>query len=174
MGIGGSIHKSKGWMAQWERARRWHLRLKVIGSQCRTDGNTEDDWDFVYSFFQNCFCLRDWLEESGLVSKDDLNRLINSHIELGICRDICNGTKHFNIKFPSVDGEFSLLREYVPASDPAPRPHINQKWLLLAGNEQVGSHRFDIFDLADRCMNLWEAFLNDMRLLRGAADASEP
>jgi len=165
MGIGGSIHTSSGWEGQFETAQRWHRRLDIVRSHRRRDANTADDWDFVHAFFQNCFYLKDWLERSGVVPASELHTFINAHLEMQLCRDICNGTKHFEITKPSVDAEFSLLREYVPANDPSPRPHINERWLIIAGNERVGSHRFDIFELADKCMELWHAFLNQKGLL---------
>ena len=71
-----------------------------------------------------------------------------------LCRDICNGLKHFRLSNASVDSHFAIGREYVPTDVLSERPHINETWFIIADGEKR-----DIFELADRCMNLWEQFV---------------
>ena len=165
MGIGGSIHKTEGWEGQWQRAKRWHSRLATVRSRRRKDKSTAEDWDFVHAFFQNCFHLKDWLKNSGAVPGEELNRFINEHVEMKLCRDICNGTKHLRITQESFDADFSLTKDYVPAIYSSPRPHVNEEWLVRAGNTSVGNRSFDVFELADKCMALWGDFLSAKRLI---------
>ena len=154
MGIGSSIHKNPGWQGQLARVQRWHSRLKQIATQMSQTKDTELDFDFIYAFFQNCYHLRDWLENSGAISHQKLQDLFRDHYEMQICRDICNGTKHFDLTRPSVDAHFSIGREYVPSNWPSSRPHINQTWFIIAGKT-----KHDIFELADTCMSHWDRFL---------------
>ncbi len=119
----------------------------------------EGEYDFLYAFFQNCHYLRDWLIKADAVPREKLNEFYQANRELQICRDICNGTKHFDVTNPSVDPEFAIGREYVPANWPGKRPHVNETWFIIAGG-----HKYDLFELAHRCMRLWEAFLAENSL----------
>lgn len=160
MGIGGSRHKNQGWQGQLARVRRWYRRVQKIGMQMSQAVDTEDEHDFVYAFFQNCFYFRDWLKNAGAVSTAELDAFFQRHKEMQVSRDICNGTKHYRVDHPSVDAHFSIGREYVPADWPGARPHINESWFIIAGDT-----KYDLFELADKCMTLWHDFLRQHGLL---------
>jgi hypothetical protein len=140
--------------------QRWYNRVQQIGIQKHQDEVAEYGLDCIYSFFQNCYHLRDWLEHSRVVSQKQLADFFRSHIEMQVCRDICNGTKHFNLTRPSVDAHFSIGREYIPANWPGSMPHFNGTWFIIAGSD-----KYDIFDLTHKCMAHWNTFLNDHGLL---------
>ena len=72
------------------------------------------------------------------------------------CGDLCNGTKHLFVKYPKLDARFSVCREYVPANTLGKRPNPTETWIVLADGK-----KYDVFELADRCMSLWEIFLNE-------------
>ena len=159
MGLPWSHHKNNGWKSQLERVRRWYKRIEKVGSAKSTNANLEDEHDDVYTFFQNCYYLREWLEKADVVAPNYINDLFKQNIELQICRDICNGTKHFDISRPSVDADFSFGREYVPKSYTNSRPQINETWFLFASGE-----KYDVFSLAAKCMGLWESFIQKHNL----------
>lgn len=156
MGIGGSHHTYQGWQGQFKRVKRWHQRVQKIGRAISRSSNLEEEHDIVYAFFQNCHHLKDWLKYSGTLPKEELNDFFKKHIELQICRDICIGTKHFNISNPSVDSDLSIVSEYVERSSTELRPYIIAKWVVL-----VGGIKYDIFELADKCIELWDDFLRE-------------
>ncbi len=140
-----SWHRSPGLRGQLERVRRWHRRLIAASSR-------EDVEDFLYAFFQNCYHLRDWLQppafDRGLVE-----RLFDENVELRICRDICNMTKHFELsKLPFTGREPSLAREYAG---------IGRGWFEDDSNLVVLSagEKYDALRLASRCLEIWEDFL---------------
>jgi hypothetical protein len=159
VGLGVSVHKKDGWRGQFECVRRWHELMQHIGTQ-RKVGDTQQDHDFVYAFFQNCYHLRDWLLNTRAVPQKALNELFSHNESLKVCRDICNGTKHWRIDRPSVDVAFSIGREYVPTNWPGNRPQLNASWFVVCG-----STKYDIFELADKCVLLWESFLRTNNLI---------
>jgi hypothetical protein len=161
LGIGASRHKNLGWQGQYERVKRWHRKVQEIGVRRKRADDTEEEHDYIYAFFQNCYHLRDWLQNSGAVAQLPLQAFFRDNAPMQMCRDICNGTKHYEIDRPSVDSHFSVGREYVPASAPGNRPHVSESWFIICGAEKL-----DLFELADSCMHLWDGFLEDNNLLR--------
>src|ERR1041384_6786560 len=111
MEIGGSVHTVQGWQGQFERMTRWAKRVETISAERQQKGDLHSQQDYIYAFFQNCYHLRDWLLKSRVVAKTDLDDLFRQHVELQICRDVCNGTKHMEIDRASVDAHFSIYRE---------------------------------------------------------------
>jgi hypothetical protein len=160
MGLGLSMHKSGGWRGQYDRVRRWHCLVQHIGRQ-RKEGDTQQEHDFLYAFFQNCYHLRDWLKNSDTVRPATLAAFFRLNEPMLVCRDICNGTKHWQIDRPSIDADFSIGREYVPTGWPGDRPHANESWFIISGQS-----KYDVFQLADTCMALWESFLRDNNLFQ--------
>jgi len=66
-----------------------------------------------------------------------------------------------------VDADFSMGREYVPADCSSERPHVNESWFIIAGR-----NKYDLFELADTCMALWDSFLRDNGLLPSSVGKS--
>jgi hypothetical protein len=81
---------------------------------------------------------------------------VAAHQELRVCRDIVNGTKHFRISEPSVDAEFSIVREYVPRPVGGGEP--GHRFVVHADENEVPRKR-DLLALADQCVELWEHFV---------------
>ncbi len=162
MGVGGSMHTALGWRGQFERTARWFARVEKISIERHQTGDLHRHQDFIYAFFQNCYHLREWLVESGVVPQCEMERLFQDHVELQICRDVCNGTKHMQVKRPSIDGDYSIFREYdhFHVDRPDDGPHSMEYLFVLAG-----SHKYDLFELARKCMAIWEQFLRGKRLL---------
>jgi hypothetical protein len=149
-----SHHKSGGWASQFRRMLRWHANLQEVRRARSAEPTMEHECDTVYIFFQNAFHLRDWILEDHPGLESDIRALFEKSRDLQLCRDICNGTKHYRLKYPSVDGDIAIGPEYVPADAPGERPHINETWFVLAAGQ-----RTDVFDLADRCVERWKEFL---------------
>ena len=160
MGFGWSAHKNGGWRGQYQRLQRWHRLIHQIGRAKSQRKEMEQEHDFLYAYFQNCYHLRDWLRNSNAVTAKALQEFFRLNEPMGVCRDICNGTKHWRIDHPSVDADFSMGREYVPADCSSERPHVNESWFIISGR-----NKYDLFELADTCMALWDSFLRDNGLL---------
>jgi hypothetical protein len=165
MGIGGSIHKSSGWKGQWSRTKRWQKRLKITAATCQDE---DEFFDHVYAFFQNCYHLRDWLKASGVVSGQKLSDFFSVHREMRLCRDICNGTKHFDLTQPGIDANFSLVREYVPENWPGDKQRghviVHEATDKNDPKSRKDFYGFNLIELADKCVNLWSQFLKQNNL----------
>jgi hypothetical protein len=152
-----SIHTRDGWCGQLDRLRRWHDRLHWLRSHRGDDYLSWEDVDFVLAVLQNCCILREWLVRDGAVGEALIGDFVSSHPELRVCRDIANGTKHFSVSRPSVDAEFSILQEYVPA--PVGGGEAGRRFVVIAGD------KYDMLALADRCVHLWERFISEHSLV---------
>ena len=153
-----SSHDYDGWLTQYRRTARWYAKLKQFQQTAVETELSAEAEDCIYAFFQNCFHLKEWVAKSGAATQRELDLFTSNHQELQICRDICNGTKHMSIKQPSVDANFSTYREYDYLYGEG-KPGATTFRILIGGKKH------DIFDLADRCMKLWNNFLGDKNLL---------
>ena len=151
-----SSHNFDGWRTQFARTRRWHARVQKVRPECARVGVPHDFEDYIYAFFQNCHQLGEWLSSSKAVLHSEVEKLVASHEELQLCRDICNGTKHMVITKPSVDADFYTFREcdwfHIPSLED--RPFAAETFMVRAAGR-----KHDMFELADRCMEIWHEFL---------------
>jgi hypothetical protein len=160
---GHSIHTSRGWRGQYDRARRWLERLDGIAVKRRFTGDSLADHDFIYAFFQNCHYLREYLIAFGAVTVDELDALYNGSVELRFCRDICNATKHVEISRAPAESSFvSFFREYDHFHIPGP---LDDPYAAHQTNVRVGDAKMDVYELARRCMTTWDTFLRTKELL---------
>jgi hypothetical protein len=155
-------HLGTGWQDQRTRVGRWHKRLAAIRRGIPPDMSQAEALDDVYAFFMNCYHLRDWIIKSGFREQTAVDAFVEGDLALRLCRDICNGLKHFRIHakgasapnwstatvFPS-----TMVRAVpVPAAGREPIP--DERWEITTGADNI-----DMFDLADRCLAAWDGFL---------------
>jgi hypothetical protein len=146
------IEHPRPFLEQWQRVNRWYARLQAL-TQARTSG-PDDLMDHALAVLQNCFVMRDWLLVE-FPTDPPVKEFFASTQELGLCRDIVNGSKHLRIKTSSVDPAHRLHREYVPAS--LDRSHPNGYELIVAwgGNGDT----MHLLDLTSRCVDQIAGFL---------------
>jgi len=140
-----SWHRSHDWRSQWEIVLRWHKRVE--GARAR-----EDVADFLYAFFQNCYVLRDWLP-SDIFPPADVRMFLKKHIEMRLCRDIANMTKHGRLSQSATGSEPSLAREYQPRR--RGRFGDDADFVVLSGGDT-----YDLRDISARCINAWRHFFS--------------
>lgn len=148
-----SAHRQNGWKGQYNRMIRWSKRFQEIASKNQDENKDHIYYGFFYASLQNIFFLKDWLKHDTNISNQELNHFINNNWEIGICRDICNGTKHFEINNPSIDSDFSIIREFNPF-----HKTLNQtsyKIVILAGGRKI-----EPFQLISKCIKLWNEFID--------------
>jgi len=149
--------EQQGWRGQLARVERWYRRASdSLDPRCiRAD---EEIVDFLYAFFHAAFHLRDWLVNSGGVSRREIDAVFTANRCLGFCRDICNGSKHFALDPKRHDtARIGLIRAYVPplpgSSTSGTRP------TMLAFQDHDGYVRFvPIDELLRDCMTAWREF----------------
>lgn len=141
-----SWHKSPGWQGQFARVCRWYKRIQ----QAKVPSDIED---YLYAFFQNCFHLREWLQEARVVPQASIEQLFRDNEELRLCQDIANATKHRSLVDPKQSREFSLARVYVGES----HGWFESDTALVVLSE---GNQHDALELAGRCLELWENLLD--------------
>ena len=132
---------------------RWIERFKSLASEeAKSSDKSHAYYDTMYACFQNIFFLKDWLIHETELNSADLTAFISSNKEIGICRDICNGTKHYNITNPSVDSEFGVIRQYNPY-------HLLwniPEWEIIIC---AGGNIYEPYDLIIKCVEAWDLFI---------------
>lgn len=103
-------------LEQWERVKRWRngcINFKSFGEDC------PNLLDYYLAFFINSYHFKNWLE--CWLKNDHKNDLVEQLEQdfkdkkyLGVLRDICNGSKHFNLTNPSVGEKYSTPLSYDP------------------------------------------------------------
>lgn len=150
--------EQQGWEGQLRRVERWHERAVRVLDPC---GGVvmEEAIDFLYAFFQSSYHMRDWLQNSGAASRTSLDALMSANRCLRLCRDLCNGSKHFALDpRRSKTNHIGLMREYVPppvgqSGGPSSRPR------LLAFESHEGKVEFAYVDeLMAGCVAAWQEF----------------
>ena len=112
-----SIHNSGGWKGQYDRMKRWDKRLENYNCTITDVNHLNDFLDTLYSTYQNIFHLKDWLYNDKIFDQRTLNNFVNKNTEIGLCRDIANGTKHFTLdKNFSVCDNFLIMPMWDPSS----------------------------------------------------------
>jgi hypothetical protein len=143
---------------QHERMKRSYLRFSALDQGRPHDMPSEHYVDEVYSFFQNCYHLKDWIKNDPTVpqiARLAVEPYINSTRSLRLCADICNSAKHLTLGSPR-SGEnptfgtkkFALNLGAGPAT-------ISLKYQV-----DTDSGPMDAFQLGTECVEAWETFLS--------------
>jgi hypothetical protein len=97
-----SVSGVTGYRDQLDRARRFLDRVET-----NPDGfenlNDVEFQDMMWSFFQHCWHVKDWVQHDPLASDAQKKAVVDqAHASalLKICRDLCNGTKHLKLTHP--------------------------------------------------------------------------
>ncbi len=142
-----SLESILGWESQYERLGRWCDRLRGADSSL----------DMLLAFILNCYALRDWLVNGGALESRVTDAAIQADFHMGLCRHLCNRSKHLVLSRPSVDPDFFFALTYRGQDQP---PGI----VVLARGKII-----DLHDAAAQCMTSWENFLQ-RRVLRTGSD----
>lgn len=147
-------------MEQFERVERYLERLRKIyvGLPHAHEDRAyyEDD---VISFFIHCYHIRDWivhLNRAGETSRD-VDAFVNSHQELMICADLCNGSKHCRIqrirtgRQPHIAGKSWWVTTFTPE---AGKPTTFKAQYQIIANNKI----YDALELAEKCVELWLSY----------------
>ena len=147
-----------GFSEQYYRVKRYLKRLE--GSE----GTQVDFNDNMWSFFQNCYHLKDWIINDPSIDKTKIDPgvFINQNEELRICSSLANRTKHSeldnrfrnsgrNVDNPIIAGQGVTIR-------PGPvggvsEPTIYHTRILLSD----GSER-EALDVAKKAVIAWEEY----------------
>lgn len=130
----------------------------------------EEIMDEIASFFQNCYHLKDWIENDrvakakldglGLKIDDDF---ITPDVDMKLLADLCNGSKHMKLKrkkgIIGRSGEnpkFTAAQHYkVTCCEPGNSVKQEVDWQIIT---DVGK-QYSVIDLANRCIQKWDNFI---------------
>ncbi|MCK9393226.1 MAG: hypothetical protein WCX30_01690 [Candidatus Paceibacterota bacterium] len=117
--------------------------------------------DYVYSFFQDCFHFKNYVINSGLIDKNDVNDFIELNTDMKICRDICNGSKHCINNNPSIDRD--IHKNINKRNYKIIKPITEEKHYCFIHGKNIPA--LDALELAENCCLLWKTFLIKNKLL---------
>lgn len=139
---------------QMNRVRRFLMRLD---DQVRSQADYDDD---MWSFFQNCWHLKDWIKNDSALPvsfRNSIEGLVSASPDLQVCADLANGTKHLRLDKPRVGAKHSHRSvEYTGGNSSS----IKFIYFIDVGN---GATR-DGLGLARQCVIEWERILLSLRL----------
>jgi hypothetical protein len=154
------------YLEQFERVKRYYARFQKLNAGRPHDVPSEEYFDEIYAFFQNCYHLKEYLKNDPAFTKhsnQDIEDFLNNTPALAICADICNGLKHLTLKRPPRSGDI---------------PKISRKNIALSINETIGSNKpaevkikasieidhkgtkLDAFQVATDALRAWSSFIN--------------
>ncbi|MFD4337903.1 hypothetical protein ACFWPP_12030 [Streptomyces anulatus] len=145
----------QGWGSQWARVQR---RLKDVRAvYTGIPGGIDEAVDRVLCFFEAVHHLKDWLgnDPAITVEKADGDALINSCLELKLCADLANGSKHL-----------TLRPDLTRTGDPSTTIARNDTFVLLgAGSTHrfyvaSGGKEYDVLQIAEDAVKEWSMFLS--------------
>ena len=123
-----SHHFSHNWITQFDRMQRWSNRAQLALKKSEL---AEEDLDDIYAFFISAFSLRDWLKNSSEIQINNLDQKLHAFKYWGLCRDMANGLKHFELNSPSFDPNFTIWCANLSRSPKI----VNEYWYILADNK---------------------------------------
>lgn len=132
------------YLDQLGRVRRFLARLSEMR---RASDEYDDD---LWSYFQHCYHLRDWIINDPAVPKLTKDAIVVGYsaiAELEVCGDLANGTKH------------SVLQH--KDSRPVSRNvtvgggENFQEWIIATAD----GRQYKSLELATACLQKWEALL---------------
>ena len=126
------------------------------------DRSVEDYGDDVWSFFQNCWHLKDWIKNDPRVPgciRNSIEEFLKTQPSIIKCADLANATKHLELKHPRVGDE--------PSAKPS---HSNMT--IIPGESSTVVYLIDsatgpkqnALDLARDCLLEWERLLAEKGL----------
>ena len=151
-------------MEQIDRTERYLQRVRSfyrgVERPYHSINGFEDD---VVSFFMHCHHISDWiahLNNNG-VTLSEVNKYIDKHVELQICADFCNGSKHYKLTRGTRSGHqpHMVVKNFesldIASIDPIPKPSFEKASFKILANGET----FDALLLAEKCFSLWLKFV---------------
>jgi hypothetical protein len=140
------------YLEQLNRVRRF---LDRISRQHRPPVEYEDD---VWSFFQNCWHLKDWVKNDPNVPesvRDSIEEHAGRSGLLKTCRDLATRMKHLEVWYERVGAKPLHYNVTI-----VPGGSSKVEYLVDPGNET----KQDGLDLARECLLEWERILGSLGL----------
>jgi len=154
------------YLEQFERVKRHYARFQKLNAGRPHDVPSEEYFDDVYAFFQNCYHLKEYLKNDPAFTKhsnQEVENFVTNTPALAICADICTGLKHLTLNKPPRSGDI---------------PKMDGKNIVLSIKEIIGSKKpaevrikasieiehkgtkLDAFQVATDALSAWSSFIS--------------
>jgi hypothetical protein len=153
-------------MEQLERAKRYLIRIRRNEKGFDGAGSPEhfeNALDDVFAFFLIAYHVKDWIVQSGEynVTMAQANRFIAKHRELRACADLCNTTKHLELrqswtKNTAQISEACTFMNFSGKTATAPEIIHHTAYYFAIKSE---GREYLVSKLAEKCIELWGTFL---------------
>lgn len=85
---------------QFVRIKRWRDRYEDL--EIDTDTNPRFYEDILFTLFENCWHLKDWLINSGELNKKTVDDFFHNSPNMKLCQSLAIGSKHLKPNSPRV------------------------------------------------------------------------
>lgn len=143
---------------QYERIRRALTHIK--NNKNRNLVDYEDD---VWSFFQNCWHLKDWVKNDEAISEVYRKKVesdVNNIQELKVCADLANRSKHLKLTSSRVDAQVTKRNLHIYAGPPG-EGFGEYNFIIQLDN----GNSYDAIQLAENAVKKWENLLTSYGVL---------
>ena len=167
-------------MKQFEKVKR---SLEKIEDQDKGSTRYDDD---MGRFFQDCYHLKDWIINDLSIpvavkgiKGQKVESFINSHIELIICANLANRSKHGKLIGPRKETDAKYTNRSVTIEVPSLHLELDRdrKNIIKAYSDSTGKttqsltitiydgRKYKALEVARTAVQLWEKYLLDNALL---------
>lgn len=148
---------------QFETVKRFYELFEKIDKGIKIDFPSCYLEDIVYAFFIFCYHLKDWIKNDNTLPsniKDKVEDFVNKNKCLGVCGDICNGTKHLALNI-SRSGEYGEIKTKKVFAEYAGGTSLNVKIKFNVFTKSSKAKPIDAFELGTECLQKWKEFIED-------------
>ena len=139
-------------------------KLKFEAERLKQNFNSYDFFNFVVTAYHLC----DWVEKNFGLRKGDI---LNSYLEIQICKDLANASKHFGIdpnhpaskKYPPITSHADSVSGYGVGRYGCGGYRIGEEKIIIE-IEDTGTGKietFDAYDLVNKVVEIWENILSN-------------
>jgi hypothetical protein len=157
------LPRGRRFLSQYSRMLRSYEQFKRIENGDWPGHSLQEHHDQMYSFFIECYTLKDWIKKDILNEDLDepVENFINKNDCLKLCADIANGKKHLELDRPPRYGVDTRLGYEVHLNESDENTTVHTKMYVYSDSRD----RFDSFDIATQCVEKWTEFLKRNGLL---------
>lgn len=141
---------------QYLRMIRYYEKLLKITKKRVYSPFTNNETDILYSFFINCYHLKDWIINDPFlgINSQIVEDYVNENDNLCICADICNGLKHLKLKRPRYQRDARLGKQVHTTIHRGDETLEERRFIVETGGKPSDGTYF-----AMNCIALWEQFV---------------
>jgi hypothetical protein len=154
-------HCTEKYLQQFKRMLRWYEKFEELNKGRTHSKNSFFYEDYIFSFFLNCYHLKDWIINDHALNIPALlvEDFINKSQYLKISVDLCNGLKHLTLKNPRTRNGAKFGKRAIKLTV-GEGPSIISLNFKIESDSQI----FDAFEVAEKCIGEWKTFFKSNNL----------